>query len=468
MLVHGEGDCYGQPFKLRAHDRLFIYEWFEYELDADGNFRRYRYDQALRELAKGGAKTEVNAAIALAEFAGPTAPAAPNIPVGAASFEQADLLFGRAKQMATHDNAPLKPFVEAYDTELLLKGRPGRMFRIAAQAGTNDGGLPTLFVCDEVHEWVGRRERVHLVVSNSVTKRNDAHGVLNGTTPGWDLKSLAGRLHTKGVTGDDPRFLHQWITADPALDLQDPEQLELAVRQANPWATDDHVDRLVRRFAEIPEHEFRRYHLSQWAEVPEDGWLADKPGSWESCEGNAEFDSTGLVAMAVDMSLKRDSTAVAEAQWREDGRLATRAKIWTPGAENKRIDFVAIKAHIRERADELSPEAIYYDPRFMEMMAQELADEGYPMVEFPQSPERMSPACMSVYDFIMDRTLVHDGDPVLAAHVRAAVKRETDRGWSLSKGKSKAHIDGCIAMVMAASEVARSALSGDSGGFNIW
>ena len=43
---------------------------------------------------KGYGKTEFVAAIGLFFLAGPLAPQAPNIPVAAASWEQADLLFG--------------------------------------------------------------------------------------------------------------------------------------------------------------------------------------------------------------------------------------------------------------------------------------------------------------------------------------------------------------------------------------
>ena len=38
-----------------------------------------------------------------------------------------------------------------------IKGDVGTMFRVAAEAGTNDGGLPTAFLADEIHEWVGRK-----------------------------------------------------------------------------------------------------------------------------------------------------------------------------------------------------------------------------------------------------------------------------------------------------------------------
>src|SRR3546814_7679660 len=61
----------------------------------------------------------------------------------------------------------------------------------------------------------------------------------------------------------------------------------------------------------------------------------------------------------------------------------------------------------------------------------------------------MVPACLDSYRAITGRVLVHDNDPVLTDHVLAAATRDTDRGWRLSKGKSKRHIDACIAMVMA-------------------
>ena len=68
---------------------------------------------------------------------------------------------------------PLAPFLEAYDTEILLKSDHGRMYRVAAAAGTNDGSRPTLFVADELHEWIGNKARVFLVISNSIAKRRD-------------------------------------------------------------------------------------------------------------------------------------------------------------------------------------------------------------------------------------------------------------------------------------------------------
>ena len=62
----------------------------------------------------------------------------------------------------------------------VARSTTGRMYRVAAIAGTNDGGLPTFFVADELHEWVGRKERVHVVIANGLAKRKDAWSLLLG------------------------------------------------------------------------------------------------------------------------------------------------------------------------------------------------------------------------------------------------------------------------------------------------
>ena len=95
--MHGEGDKFGEPFRLEPWQRAFI--WRLYEYDPTTNKRIVR--RALLGTPKGNGKTELLAAIALSELAGPKAPLAPNIPIAAASFEQADLLFGTARIMLT-------------------------------------------------------------------------------------------------------------------------------------------------------------------------------------------------------------------------------------------------------------------------------------------------------------------------------------------------------------------------------
>ena len=51
-------------------------------------------------------------------------------------------------------------------------------------------------------------------------------------------------------------------------------------------------------------------------------------------------------------------------------------------------------------------------------------------------------------DMIVNHLVVHDGDPTLSAHVNSAARREGERGFTLSKGKSRGLIDACVALVM--------------------
>lgn len=97
QLVHGEGDRFGQPFRLTRDERRFIYRL--HELRPDG---RRRYRRALMGRPKGYGKTELAAALGCVELGvggQQGLPASPLIPVAAGSFEQADLLFGSARTM---------------------------------------------------------------------------------------------------------------------------------------------------------------------------------------------------------------------------------------------------------------------------------------------------------------------------------------------------------------------------------
>jgi phage terminase large subunit-like protein len=61
----------------------------------------------------------------------------------------------------------------------------------------------------------------------------------------------------------------------------------------------------------------------------------------------------------------------------------------------------------------------------------------------------MVPACGTTYEVIVSGRLVHDGDPLFAEQVTAAVARTVGEGWRLSKGRSKRKIDAAIALVLA-------------------
>lgn len=447
--VLGEGDYFGQPFKLRQWQKAFIYRL--YELDEDGH-RRYR--RALLGLPKGNGKTPLAAAIALYELCGGRT--SPVIPVGAASFEQADLVFGDMKTMC-RESPTLSHVTEVFDTEILLREMPGRAYRVAAAAGTNDGQRPTCFISDELHEWTGNKERVHLVLANGTAKRSDSLQ-LNITTAGYDKDTLLGRLYDYGKQVqngeiDDPGFLFEWWEAPESLDISTEEGRKKAVKASNP-AVGDFVSEepILSRYHEIPEFEWRRYHLNQWTESNE-SWLP--AGSWQSLESKFELVPDIPTFAGVDASTKHDSTAIVLTQWHED-KLRVKARIWErPLGQDGRpqewkLPIAEVENYLRQKHKDLNLQGVAYDPALFERSAQQLETEGLPMIEFPQSDSRVVPACQATYELVLQERLTHDGDQVLARHIASAAAVEArNGGWRLKKSKSKAKMDGAIALVLA-------------------
>lgn len=465
FCICGEGDWYGQPMRLRPDQQRFLYRWYEYCPDCD----EWRFDEGLRGAATGDGKTQFIAAIAVLELAGPPCIAveSPNIPISAASFEQADLLFTAAATMCggrdqVVKEAPLCGFFEVYDTEITFAdGRPGRIFRVAAVAGTNEGGLPSLFICDELHEWGepgSRKARVHTVIGKSTKKRRTRRGSgrrLSLSTAGFDVDhSLLGEYYKLGkrVERDQriaPRYLFDWREAPDGLDYAKPEHRERAVRAASGaadvlWSVRDRVDAWGQ--PSYPRHEWLRYFANTWVDIAEESWLKDHPAAWGACQGKWTSEPGNPFVVAVDMALRRDSVAVVRAEQLPGEQFAATARIWRP--ETGTIDHLDVFNYIRSLATGAGFRGVVYDPRFFELPGRMLEDEGILAIQFDQTPQRMAPACGLAFDLIVNAQVVHDGDPELGAHVKAAVKREQERGFTLSKGKSKRPIDGAVALCM--------------------
>ncbi len=480
--ICGEGDYYGQLIKLRPDQKRFVYRWYEYCPGCD----HWRYGEAIRTEATGGGKTTFVAALVALEFAGPPeiSPASPNIIISAASFKQANLLYGITATMfggrdESAKESPLCGFFEVYDTKIgYMDGRPGKVERIAAADGTNEGGGPTLFVGDEMHEWgdVGsNKARVHTVVGKSTKKRNCRHEIpqkdgtirvvhrgpgrlLSLSTAGFDIQfSLFGQMvtHARSAEHDPakaPRLLFDHFEAPPGLDYENPEHRRIAVVAASPaagvlWDIQSRVDDWGTPL--MPKHEWIRYYANTWVEQAADSWLSDHPGAWAACKGSWQEASGQLVVMAVDMALKHDSVAVTKVRLLPDERMAVTSKIWYP-RDGSNIDHAEVFAYITAEATTLGADfaGLVYDPRFFQLPALALEDEGFLIIEMPQSPERMAPAVGLTYDMVIAGTIVHDGDPDLASQVAAAAKRAGERGFTLSKGRSKRHIDAAVSMCM--------------------
>jgi phage terminase large subunit-like protein len=223
-------------------------------------------------------------------------------------------------------------------------------------------------------------------------------------------------------------------------------------RKANPAIEAGFLaeDAIASAAAASPEASFRTFRLGQWVQSGA-CWLPE--GVWASSADPFEPVDAAPSWVGVDVSLRRDSAAVVMVQRRSDGRWHVTSRCWDP-LTGGAFDVADVMDHLRELADLFDVKAIAYDPRLFDLPARQLLDEGLPMIEAPLSVERFSPACGYAYEQIVAGKVSHDGDDVLAAHVLAAQSRSNERGWSLSKSRSRRPIDAAVAMVLALHEAA--------------
>jgi phage terminase large subunit-like protein len=461
VLVNGA--FMGKPFKLQPWQKTLLNDLFELDstsaTDPMQMLRRYRH--ALVGTPKKNGKTEIAAALGLYFLLGDGEPD-PLVAVAAGSEQQADLVFGTARRMAAL-SPTLSEVTEGYDKEIFSKtAAGGKMMRVAAAVGTNDGLNISAAILDELHEWDNNRGRgVWNVLTNGTISRRQPL-VFQITTAGYDKESLCYEQYELGKqvqSGEikDKRFFFRWF--EPASEKAD-HRLEATWKEANPsFGVTVKADRLEDEVSRKTEAVFRRYFLNQWTEAAQ-LWLPF--GAWESlADPSLELDTELPTVAAIDAATKNDSTAVVIAQWQGE-KLAVKARIWERPVdpmtgkpkEDWRLPMAELEAHIRDLHKEFTAlSTIGFDPAFITWLAQQLENDGLPVEEFPQSALRMSKASQALYELIVQGQLVHDGQPDLARHIKNAAAESTGAGngaWRLVKGKAKRKMDAAIALAMCA------------------
>jgi phage terminase large subunit-like protein len=355
------------------------------------------------------------------------------------------------------------------------------MRRVAAVAGTNEGGLPSLFVADEVHEWGelgSNKARVHAVIGKSTKKRSlqcriplkdggfevikrGPGRILNLSTAGADVDhSMLGAMYRHGVRARKdpsvaPKLLFDWREAPDGLDYDDPAQRRVAVVAASAaagvlWDVGARVAEWDK--PEFEHQEWIRYYGNKWVPMPEDSWLIEHPSAWRNCFGAWEIEGGEDTVLAIDLSLSRDTTAVVEAARLRDRRIAVTARIWR-APKGRLVPHGEVSDYVVARIGELvdSFKGIVYDPALMQQIAEDIEDAGVVPIEFSQQPQFMAPACALTFDHIVTGRIVHCDLPggEFTRQVESAAKRQGEHGFTLSKGKSKRKIDAAVGMCMA-------------------
>jgi phage terminase large subunit-like protein len=127
------------------------------------------------------------------------------------------------------------------------------------------------------------------------------------------------------------------------------------------------------------------------------------------------------------------------------------------GDSGYRVPVADVEEAVREACRRWQVRKIPADPFRWTRSLQALDAEGLPVVEYPQSPARMTPATTGLFEAIVNDPVTQSGDPRLARHIGSCVLREDSRGTRLVKPhrNSTRRIDLAVATVMAFDRAAR-------------
>jgi phage terminase large subunit-like protein len=412
---------------------------------------RYRHREALIGLPRKNGKSEIGSSFALQGLimGGDGA----EVYSCAADKEQARIVFGVAKRMVELDeelSGLIKPYRDALEVV-----QSGSVYKVlSSEAFTKEGLNPTVVLYDELH--AAPTDELYNVMSLAQGARRNplliaitTAGVMSDQTGG---DSICYRNYQRGCRvangeEEDETFFMVWWGAPKGADHTDPA----VWKAANPGFGDfldpeDFASTLKR----VHENEFRTKRLNQWVSSAQ-AWLP--AGSWNACRTDRDFVPGGLgVVLGFDGSRSQDTTALV-AVTVDTSPMVKVLGLWErpPDNDSWTVPRGEVKDAIRQACRDYNVREIAWDEWIWNDAAEELTDEGLPVVIFQQNITRMAPATQRFYEAVTTHHIEHDGDPRLARHLDNCQLKTDNRGSRIVKDakNSPRKIDLGVAAVMA-------------------
>lgn len=398
----------------------------------------------LVSVARANGKTALAAMLAVAElFVGP--PSA-EVLVVASDARQAGITLRMARRMIEL-NPVLAERAQIFADRIVVPQNDGLLLPLPAEPGALHGHDPSLLVVDELHVV---NEAVWEAVTSVSGKRPESL-TLAISTPSSSPDCVMWRLIEHGRTASDPSFYLKeyaapegcptddraaWRAANPALACEDP------------FLAEDGLE-AVRRTLREPV--FRQLRLGQWV-TGVDAWLPW--GAWDDCEAEPARTVTkrDRVVLAFDGSASGDSTALVGCTL--DGHLWVEGLWENPGDPRWRVPRADVDIAVQMAFQRYDVVELACDPwgwrSEIEVWAKRHGEKR--VLEWNTgAAQRMAPATDRMYAAVIDRTLTHDGDARLAAHIAHCTARPTPMGDLVSKDKrgSPRKIDAAVAAIVA-------------------
>ena len=438
------GSYLNDPFKLMDWQREIVDDI--YSLDDAG---RRKYRTYLLGMPRKSGKSQLGAALALYALCIDPADAAPLVISAAGDREQAKLVFAEAKRMVLA-SPWLSQICEVFRDTIFCRRTQGTYKAVSSDAGLAHGMNPSFVIVDEYH--IHKNDELFVALQTGSAMRNQPM-MLVITTAGFNMESPLGLMYQKGrrvESGEDtdPSFGFKWFGPQESeeFDHSDPAVWE----RFNPAWDIMRPEEFAATHASMHEAQFIRYRLNGWTSA-ENAWLPH--GKWDELGTGETLTKGDEVIIGFDGAHSGDSTALVAVRI-SDLHLELIAVWESPANESHwRTPIVEVKQAILDTCEKFMVREILADPyRFEQTLADLAEDEGLPVVEYPtNSLARMIPATKIFYDAVLDATMTHSGNPIMARHLENCVLKEDAKGARITKEyrSSRKFIDAAVAGVIA-------------------
>ena len=480
----------GKPFKLRPWQKRFIRDVYEPHEDGKRQVRR-----AVLSVARKNGKTALIAALVLAHLIGPESVANGEIYSAANEREQAGIVFKFAAQLVRAD-PELEALLKVVDsTKTIACYSNGSFYRaISAEAGSKHGLNPSVVIYDELAQ--ARNRELYDVLDTSMGAREEPLFITISTQSN-DPQHILSTLIDDGLRSDDPTTVtHLYAVPDDEEDIFDKSAWKKANPALNDFRSLPEMKTMADRALRMPSFEstFRNLYLNQ--RVDSQSPLIPR-AEWMACQGDEQPLRPGeRIYLGLDLSTTADLTALVAVSAEDGDRLG--AWFWKPkdlvGEHEKRdrapyrawateghllttpgrvVNFGFVAAVISELGQEYDIAGIAYDRWRIEYLMKDFASLGIEvyrdgkqepfggalrLCDWGQGYRDMAPAIDALETAVMDRRLVHPGNPVLTMCFANAITDSDPAGnRKFDKAKTRLRIDGAVATAMAMGLKARDA-----------
>jgi phage terminase large subunit-like protein len=444
------GSFLGQPFKLLPFQKALIEDI--YQPDEHGGRLRREY---LLGVPRKNGKSELAAALAVYHLFADPFNQAPMVISAAGDRLQAKIVFNEACRMV-RNNSSLQKHCRVYRDHIETKA--GGIYRaVSADAALQQGLNPSFVVADELHVFKND-ELIEALTLGSAMRQSPLF--LYITTAGHNLDSPLGRKYVYGrqiESGEreNPRFGFRWYGP------KDGETIDPKDRAR--WMAYNPAHELMPNFEAEMDASMKTTHQNAFIRFRLNGWTATQSawlpfGAWEKCKDSSKKLVPGdEVVLGFDGAITKDTTALVACRMRD--RHLTVINHWDPDYDDEdwRAPVNEIAEAIERACTVYKVKEVVCDPYFYQQMLLDLESKGLPIVEFKTNwIGKMTPAIRAFYEAVITKTVSHDGDPKLAAHLNNCHLVEKEAGLKLKKThkNSRRCIDLAIAAVLSLYRVA--------------